>query len=125
MAALDGSIVNITLPSLSANFKVPLSQVEWGCTANQRVMQVDGAGYMSMRAAQLAGQLADGVILVVRAGHTTREAAMAAHQRFSEDHVRVFGTILNDWDPRKSPNGYYGYYSGSYGKYYSYSANEG
>src|SRR5258708_2069141 len=45
-----------------------LSQVEWGCTANQRVMQVDGAGYMSMRAAQLAGQLADESVTGAGAG---------------------------------------------------------
>src|ERR1700756_732759 len=36
-----------------------LSQVEWGCVANERVMQIDGAGYMSMHAAQLATKLAD------------------------------------------------------------------
>ena len=29
-----------------------LSQVEWGCVANERMMQIDGAAYMSMHAAQ-------------------------------------------------------------------------
>ncbi len=47
-----------------------LSQLEWGCTANQRVMQVDGAGYMSMRAAQLAAELTDRPITGVGAGTT-------------------------------------------------------
>ena len=47
-----------------------LSQVEWGCTANQRVMQVDGAGYMSMRAAQLAAELGDRPVTGVGAGTT-------------------------------------------------------
>ncbi len=47
-----------------------LSQQEWGCTANQRVMQVDGAGYMSMRAAQLAAELTDRPISGVGAGTT-------------------------------------------------------
>ena len=47
-----------------------LSQVEWGCTVNQRVMQVDGAGYMSMRAAQLAAELTDRPITGVGAGTT-------------------------------------------------------
>ena len=46
-----------------------LSQVEWGCIANERVMQVDGAGYMSMHAAQLATELSD------RAGHRNRRRA--------------------------------------------------
>jgi acyl-CoA reductase-like NAD-dependent aldehyde dehydrogenase len=47
-----------------------LSQVEWGCIANERVMQVDGAGYMSMRAAQLAAELNDQPITGVGAGTT-------------------------------------------------------
>ncbi len=29
-----------------------LSQLEWGCIANERMMQIDGAGFMSMHAAQ-------------------------------------------------------------------------
>src|SRR5246127_5338282 len=36
-----------------------LSQAEWGCVSNERVMQIDGAGYMSMHAAQLATKLTD------------------------------------------------------------------
>jgi len=47
-----------------------LSQAEWGCIANERVMQVDGAGYMSMRAAQLAAELNDQPITGVGAGTT-------------------------------------------------------
>jgi hypothetical protein len=26
----------------------------------------------------------------------------------------MLGTILNDWNPKRSPNGYYGYHSGYY-----------
>jgi polysaccharide biosynthesis transport protein len=48
--------------------------------------------------------------MVVRAGHTTRDAAVAARQRFDEDGTKVLGTILNDWNPKNSPDGYYGYY---------------
>src|SRR5271166_2758676 len=47
-----------------------LSQVEWGCIGNQRMMQVDGAGYMSMHAAQLAAQLADKSVTGIGAGTT-------------------------------------------------------
>lgn len=47
-----------------------LSQVEWGCTANERVMQVDGAAFMSMHAAQLATQLADETVTGIGAGTT-------------------------------------------------------
>lgn len=47
-----------------------LSQVEWGCIANERMMQVDGAGYMSMHAAQLAAKLTDEPVTGVGAGTT-------------------------------------------------------
>jgi Mrp family chromosome partitioning ATPase len=62
------------------------------------------------------------VILVTRAGKTTRDAALAARQRFNEDNTRVLGTILNYWDPRRTPGGYYGYYKGYsyYGKGYGH-----
>lgn len=47
-----------------------LSQVEWGCIANERVMQVDGAAFMSMHAAQLAAELADEPVTGIGAGTT-------------------------------------------------------
>ncbi len=36
---------------------------------------------------------------------------MAACQRFSEDGTKILGTILNDWNPKPAPDGYYGYYN--------------
>jgi aldehyde dehydrogenase (NAD+) len=47
-----------------------LSQVEWGCIANERMMQIDGAGFMSMHAAQLASQLTDQEVTGLSAGTT-------------------------------------------------------
>lgn len=47
-----------------------LSQVEWGCIANERIMQIDGAGFMSLYAAQLATQLADQEVSGMGAGTT-------------------------------------------------------
>jgi len=58
--------------------------------------------------------MVDRVVLVTRAGKTTRAAAIAARQRFSEDGTKMLGTILNDWNPKRSPNGYYGSYNGYY-----------
>ena len=75
---------------------------------------IDTPPMLHMTDARVTGRLADAVIFVARAGQTTREAAIAAHNRFTEDRIRVLGTILNDWDPKKSPNGYYGYHEGSY-----------
>jgi acyl-CoA reductase-like NAD-dependent aldehyde dehydrogenase len=47
-----------------------LSQVEWGCIANERVMQVDGTAHMSMHAARLAAQLTDQPVTGIGAGTT-------------------------------------------------------
>lgn len=50
--------------------------------------------------ARLWGKHADGVVLVVRSGVTTREGASAACERFLSDGIPVLGTILNDWTPQ-------------------------
>jgi len=59
--------------------------------------------------ARLWGKYSDGVVLVVRAGVTTREDASAVCQRFIEDGIPVLGTILNDWTPEVGYD--YGYYA--------------
>ncbi len=84
---------------------------------------VDTPPMLQMTDARVAGQLADAVILVARAEKTTRDALMAANQRLKEDKIRVLGTVLNDWNPKNSPGGYYGSYTGKY--YSSYKADEG
>jgi acyl-CoA reductase-like NAD-dependent aldehyde dehydrogenase len=47
-----------------------LAQAEWGCVSNVRMMQIDGAAFMSMHAAQLAVQLGDEAVSGVGAGKT-------------------------------------------------------
>jgi capsular exopolysaccharide synthesis family protein len=74
---------------------------------------IDVPPMLQMTDARVAGRLADGVVLVGRAGKTTRDALLAVRDRFMEDRIRVLGTILNDWNPKKSAGGYYGY-GGSY-----------
>lgn len=71
---------------------------------------IDTPPMLQMPDARVVGRMADAVLLVTRAGVTTRDAAVAAHQRLSEDRIPVLGTVLNDWNPKKSPTGYYGYY---------------
>jgi polysaccharide biosynthesis transport protein len=56
--------------------------------------------------ARIFGKVADAVILVVRAGQTTFELALAAKARFVEDGLPVFGTILNDWNGKERPYEY-------------------
>jgi polysaccharide biosynthesis transport protein len=71
---------------------------------------IDTPPMLQISDARVLGRLADRVILVVRAGHTTRDSAIAARQRFSEDGTKLLGTILNDWNPKSATNGSYGYY---------------
>ena len=56
--------------------------------------------------ARVIGILADGVVLVARAGQTTRDALLAIQERFEEDRVQLLGCILNDWDPSHSGRAY-------------------
>jgi polysaccharide biosynthesis transport protein len=62
--------------------------------------------------ARVMGFLADGVVLVTRAGQTTRDELLAIQERFEEDRIPLVGCILNDWDPSHS------------GRYYPYFGSE-
>jgi polysaccharide biosynthesis transport protein len=73
------------------------------------MIMIDAPPMIHLADARVLGRLADGVILVVRAGQTTTESALFASQRFSEDGTRVLGTVLNSWDPRITRG--YGYES--------------
>jgi succinoglycan biosynthesis transport protein ExoP len=79
---------------------------------------IDTPPMLQIADARLIGRHANAVILVARAQQTTRDAIIAAYQRLAEDRIRVLGTVLNDWDPKCSPSGYYGYYrAAGYGSY--------
>jgi Mrp family chromosome partitioning ATPase len=47
--------------------------------------------------ARILGRISDGVILVVQAGATDRNAAKAAAARLQQDGIPVLGTVLNHW----------------------------
>jgi capsular exopolysaccharide synthesis family protein len=76
---------------------------------------IDTPPMLQMPDARVLGRLVDGVILVVRSARTTKETAAGASQRLAEDGTRVLGTVLNEWDPRKTSHT--GYENG-YGSYY-------
>ena len=80
------------------------------------MVMVDAPPMIHLADARVLGRLADGVILVVRAGQTTTESARFVSQRFAEDGTRVLGTVLNNWDPRTDQR--YGYRS--YRDYHAY-----
>lgn len=80
---------------------------------------IDTPPMLQMPDARVIGRLADAVVLVARAGHTTRDAALAARQRFADDGIPLLGVVLNHWDPKSAPGGYYGYYGGAYSSSYA------
>jgi Mrp family chromosome partitioning ATPase len=61
---------------------------------------VDAPPISSNTDAVLLGQMADGIILVVQADSTRREAARIAKETFESAKVRLLGAILTD---RKFP----------------------
>jgi len=78
---------------------------------------IDTPPMLTMADARVIARHADGVVLVARVAMTTRDSLQAACQRFTNDGTNVLGTVLNDWNPRKS--GRYGYYK-YYDKYKHY-----
>jgi capsular exopolysaccharide synthesis family protein len=71
---------------------------------------IDTPPVMQMVDARLIGRLADAVILVVRAGRTSRSSAMTARKRLSDDGCHILGTVLNDWIPEAPFDSYYSSY---------------
>lgn len=66
----------------------------------------------------IIGSISDGVVLVLRAGHTTREAAKYAKRHLTDGGAKILGLVINQTDRKGGAYGYgYGYYP-AYGRYY-------
>jgi succinoglycan biosynthesis transport protein ExoP len=76
------------------------------------VVLVDSPPILHMADARVLAGQSDGVILVFRAGTTTRDQAAGARDLIDNDGVRLIGTILNDFDPNRV--GQRNYYSSYY-----------
>ncbi len=72
---------------------------------------IDTPPMMYLSDARVLGWLAEGVLLIFRSGKTSRDSALSMQQCLAQDGICVLGTVLNDWDPRKSQN------NGTYNKY--------
>ncbi len=82
------------------------------CRNNFDIVLIDTPPMLQIPDARVMGQAADAVLIVVRAGKTTREAALAVRQRLAEDGTTVSGSVLNDWNPKKTPG--HGGYTGAF-----------
>ena len=83
-------------------------------TAEFDFVLIDSPPMLHMADARILAGMSNGVILVFRARVTDLETAAASRDLFLDDHVRVIGTILNDFDPSKEGKGRY------YNSYYQY-----
>jgi succinoglycan biosynthesis transport protein ExoP len=77
---------------------------------NQRfdLVILDTPPVLATADAGILGSLADGVLLVVRAGQTDRSAAQRAYQQLAQGGARVVGAVLND--PKGEVSQYGDYY---------------
>jgi capsular exopolysaccharide synthesis family protein len=80
---------------------------------------IDTPPMLQLADARIMSQHCDTVILVVRAGKTTRDAARAARQKFQQDGTPILGIVLNDWIPGLNGYGYDSKYYDRYAKYYN------
>ncbi len=71
---------------------------------------IDTPPMLVMPDARALGRVADAVILVARAGQTTRSALQTAYRRFLEDRTAVLGVVLNSWNAKMSVHKYYSTY---------------
>jgi succinoglycan biosynthesis transport protein ExoP len=62
---------------------------------------IDSPPMLNISDARVLGWLADGVLLVFRARKTTKDLALAVQDCLLQDGVRVLGSVLNDFNPRK------------------------
>ena len=66
------------------------------------------------------GTMVDGVLLVVRANRTTREAATHARRQLTTANAHIIGVVINEVEFGDGYGGYYSYYYRSYRRYGGY-----
>lgn len=74
---------------------------------------VDSPPLLPVTDAAVLSRYADGVVLVVRSGQTTKEALLQAQHQLLNAKARILGTVLNDVSIDRSNYHYYYYYYGS------------
>ncbi|HET91383.1 MAG TPA: polysaccharide biosynthesis tyrosine autokinase [Chloroflexi bacterium] len=73
-----------------------MEQVIAALIAHAEIVLFDAPPVVSVTDAAVLGTKVDGVLLVVRAGHTRREHAQRAQETLERVHVRILGAVLND-----------------------------
>jgi non-specific protein-tyrosine kinase len=113
-------LVSVDVDNLQVLPSGPLPQVPADLLGSQRMTEIigvlkarasfvlfDSPPVLAVTDAALLGSKLDGVLLVVRAGHTRREHTIRAKQALERVHARIVGAVLSN-APRESTGKYYG-----------------
>jgi succinoglycan biosynthesis transport protein ExoP len=65
---------------------------------NFDIVLIDSPPMVQIPDARMFGRVADAVLIVVRAGKTSRESVLTVRQKLHEDKTAMTGCVLNDWD---------------------------
>jgi capsular exopolysaccharide synthesis family protein len=88
-------------------------------SASYDMLILDTPPLLAASDAAIVSRIADGALVVVRAGRTEKSALQTGIQQLTTVGARVLGTVLNDPDAEVPKYArYYGYY---YNNYYDYS----
>jgi capsular exopolysaccharide synthesis family protein len=88
----------------SLKWRVLIAELE----ANYDHIVIDSPPVIHVTDALIISPYADGVVLVVKGGHTPREAVMRAKQALYDVNAKIFGVVLNGVD-LNSESYYYNY----------------
>ncbi len=84
-------------------------------------MVIDSPPLIAVTDSALLSKIVDGVVMVLKAGQTTKEIAKRASKNLREINAKIIGAILNDVDFERDR---YYYYYPYYYKYYKHYAGE-
>jgi succinoglycan biosynthesis transport protein ExoP len=103
---LPSGSIEPTMADLSSASRIRTLLDEMGTSFD--VVILDTPPVLAVADASILGALADGVLLVVRAGRTDRTAVLRAHQHLAQVGAHILGTVFND--PEGEVTGEGGYY---------------
>lgn len=79
---------------------------------------IDSAPVLGMTDSLYLSNFTEGVIVVIKAGKTSRDALKETKRLLNKINAKILGVVLNDLNERDMKYGYYYYYSSYYSSYY-------
>ena len=95
---------------------MPISRDRWETEYDHVI--IDTPPVLSVTDAVSLSSDVEGVLMVVRAGNTRRDALRRMQELLSQVNARTLGVVLNALDLSASDTAYYYYYGGAQSGYY-------